>query len=84
MDKKYKRHVFIYRLLWWPVTAVAKLKFNFKAKTVPPAEGACLILSNHNTDWDPLLVTCSFRKRHMYFVASEHIFHWGWKAIVSF
>lgn len=56
-------------------------KFNF---TPEPAEteGPCLILANHATDWDPLLVALSF-PRQMYFVASEHIFRWGffWKII---
>ncbi len=78
MDKKYRRHVFIFKLLWWPVTTIAKLKFNFKAQAAPQTDGACLILSNHNTDWDPFLVACSFKMRHMYYVASEHIFRWGW------
>jgi 1-acyl-sn-glycerol-3-phosphate acyltransferase len=35
-----------------------------------------IIISNHTTDYDPILVACSFRE-HMYFVASEHIFRWG-------
>lgn len=50
-------------------------KFNF---TPEPAEteGPCLILANHATNWDPLLMALSF-PRQMYFVASEHIFRWG-------
>jgi len=32
----------------------------------------CLIIANHNTDIDPVLVGMGFA-RHMYFVASEHI-----------
>jgi 1-acyl-sn-glycerol-3-phosphate acyltransferase len=35
-----------------------------------------IIISNHVTDYDPILVACGFRE-HMYFVASEHIFRWG-------
>jgi 1-acyl-sn-glycerol-3-phosphate acyltransferase len=35
-----------------------------------------IIIANHTTDCDPILVACSFRE-HMYFVASEHIFRWG-------
>lgn len=41
-----------------------------------PACGPMLVVSNHNTDFDPIFVGMSF-KDHMYFVASEHIFRWG-------
>lgn len=34
-----------------------------------------MVLSNHNTDWDPLFVGVSSKKQ-MYFVASEHIARW--------
>ena len=34
-----------------------------------------IVLSNHTTDYDPVLVAASF-KRYMYFVASEHITRW--------
>lgn len=36
-----------------------------------------IIISNHTTDIDPILVAMTFRE-HMYFVASEHIFRLGW------
>lgn len=56
-------------------------KFNFKAEPVT-AEGPYLVLANHATDWDPLLMALSFEPQ-MYFVASEHIFRWGlvWSVI---
>lgn len=59
-----------------------KRKFNFTPERVD-VPGPYLVLSNHTTDWDPLLVSLSFRKAQMYYVASEHIFHWGlaWKII---
>ena len=40
-------------------------------------DGPCIIISNHVTDWDPLLVGASFPKKQLYFVASEHIFRLG-------
>lgn len=56
-------------------------KFNINAQPVE-ADGPYLVLANHATDWDPFLISLSF-KPHMYFVASEHIFRWGpvWKVI---
>lgn len=40
-------------------------------------EGPVLLIPNHVTNWDPLLVGMSLRKKHMYFVATEHIFRLG-------
>ena len=57
--------------------SVAKLKFGYtyqKAKDLPPNY---IVLSNHVTDYDPILVGLSFDKQ-MYYVASEHITRWGW------
>jgi hypothetical protein len=39
-------------------------------------KSASLIISNHNTDLDPVLVALGFT-RHMYFLASEHAFRAG-------
>ena len=69
----HRRHVRIWKLFWWPVRLIAWLKFGF----VPVSErvkGPFLLVCNHNTDWDPLLVGSSFWDGQMYFVASEHIF----------
>ncbi|HWQ58831.1 MAG TPA: 1-acyl-sn-glycerol-3-phosphate acyltransferase, partial [Clostridia bacterium] len=47
--------------------------YRFKvAKNLPETY---IVLSNHNTDYDMLLVGLSF-PRQMYFVASEHILRW--------
>ena len=37
--------------------------------------GPFLVLCNHNTDWDPLLLACAFPD-YMSYVASETIFRW--------
>ncbi len=42
------------------------------------AEGPCLIIANHVTNWDPLLLSMSFPEMPIRFVASEHIFRHGW------
>ena len=40
-------------------------------------DGPCLIVSNHVTTWDPLLLALSFPDKPIRFVASEHIFRHG-------
>lgn len=47
-----------------------------RIKTTP-----CLIYANHNCDIDPILISLALRK-HMYFVASEHIAYKGWGPLV--
>ncbi len=40
-------------------------------------KGPCLIISNHVTNWDPLLLAMSFPDKPIRYVASEHIFRHG-------
>ena len=40
--------------------------------------GPTLVVCNHVTNFDPLLVSVCFPKDHMHFVASEHLFRLGW------
>lgn len=53
-----------------------KWRFRFQFEKVLPKNKPYIVLSNHTTTWDPLLVGMSFPK-HMYFVASEHLFRLG-------
>ena len=73
------KHVNRYRRIWSFLRFVAgpwlKRKFNYSPELCS-AEGTFLVLANHNTDWDPLLLALAF-PRYMSFVASEHIFRWG-------
>ena len=70
-----RRHSFV----WWffrpLVQLIVWIKFNFTAKAVD-IRGPYLVLCNHVTDWDPLLLGAAFR-RQMYYVASEHILRLG-------
>jgi len=72
-------HLRRYRFLWRFLRPIARpwlqRKFNYDAE-VCTEEGPFLVLCNHNTDWDPLLLACAFPD-YMSFVASEHIFRWG-------
>lgn len=70
-----KRHQCVWSAAHFFLGSWIRRKFAYEPV---PADipGPYLVLSNHNTDWDPLLVALSF-KRQMYYVASEHIFRWG-------
>ena len=56
---------------------VAKLKFGYKYEKAKNLPENYIVLSNHVTDYDPILVGLSFQPQ-MYYVASEHITRWGW------
>ena len=69
-------HVFVWRLLQ-PIAAVlCWLKFRFTAAR-SSVKGPFLLVSNHNTDWDPILVALSFPRQQMYYVTSEHLLRSG-------
>lgn len=40
--------------------------------------GPTLVICNHVTNFDPLLLSLCFPRDHMHFVASEHLFRLGW------
>lgn len=63
----------IFRILFMPFLM---LRFKFSFDVIRPKSKNCIVLSNHNLDWDPLLIAMSFPKQ-MYYVASEHIFRKG-------
>ena len=75
-------HLNRYRRVWaffrWLMGPFLKRKFNYVPELCN-AQGTYLILANHNTDWDPLLLGLAF-PNYMSFVASEHIFRWGFAA----
>lgn len=51
-------------------------RFNLTAEPCC-AEGPCMVIANHVTTWDPLLLAMSFPQKHLHFVASEHLFRLG-------
>ena len=70
-----RAHVICWKLLRGPVALYLRLRFGYtfeKAKDLPDHY---LVIANHTTNYDPLLVGASFKK-NMYFVASEHIARW--------
>lgn len=67
-----KRH----RLVWILARPVVDVLVRILYKYTPEyadIPGPFLVVCNHNTDWDPLLMGISFRKEHVYFVSSEHV-----------
>ncbi|MBQ9663006.1 MAG: 1-acyl-sn-glycerol-3-phosphate acyltransferase [Oscillospiraceae bacterium] len=75
MDE-YLRHQRIWRSLWPFTTALLRLKFNITHEDLH-VDGPVLLVPNHVSAWDPLLVSASLREKQVYFVASEHIFRLG-------
>ena len=75
MDNR-TRHKLIWKGAHPLAIALSKLLFNYTADQCSE-DGPFLVLSNHNTDMDPMLTTCSFREP-LYFVASEDILRKGW------
>lgn len=70
-------HKRVWIFLRWLLVPWLRWKFDYSYEEYPgEGEGPVLVMANHDTDWDPLLLACAFPKQ-MYFVASEHIFRWG-------
>jgi len=70
-----KRHLFFYCALRPLVMLFVRLKFGYTCEKAKELPENYIVLSNHVTDYDMLLVASSF-KRQMYFVCSEHIARW--------
>ena len=74
----HQRHAVLWKILRPVARVVCWLKFGYwghKARV----KGPFLLVSNHNTNWDPILVGCSFPEI-VYFVSSEHVLRsrpWG-------
>lgn len=70
-----KRHLFFWWLLKPLTTVFVRLKFGYTYDRAGDLPESYIVLSNHVTDYDMLLVAASFKKQ-MYFVGSEHIARW--------
>lgn len=63
---------FLWHLLRWPVKKIFAFTCDEDRQDEPT-----LIISNHVTNFDPILVAYSFPGRRFHFVASEHLFRMG-------
>ncbi len=71
-----ERHELVWRALYVPLHPVICRLFHLTHDELR-LDGPCLLVSNHVSAWDPLLVAMSLRHKQLYFVASEHIFRMG-------
>ena len=74
-----KRHDFVYKLTWALVHRPLARTYNFEYDTVDAGYSPYIVISNHLTNTDPLLIGLSFKKS-MYYVASDHILRSGLKS----
>ena len=72
MSDRKKRWQLLQRLL----SGYARERFALTAVRCE-IQGPCLIVANHVTNWDPLLLAASFPDTPIRFVASEHLFRHG-------
>ena len=54
-------------------------KFNFEYDTIEVGHSPYIVISNHLTNWDPLLIAMSFKKS-MYYLASDYVYRVGFKS----
>lgn len=73
----HKRHVAIYNFLRFFAYLIVKIKFNYSCRKEKKSGGPYIIISNHVTDFDMLMVAQAFPE-HMYFVMGEQFFRRGW------
>jgi hypothetical protein len=74
-----KRHDFIYRLSCLLFHRYLSRKFNFEYDNIKVESSPYIVVSNHLTNWDPVLIAMSFG-RNMYYVATDQIFRMGFKS----
>ncbi|MBR5515722.1 MAG: 1-acyl-sn-glycerol-3-phosphate acyltransferase [Clostridia bacterium] len=71
-----KKHRLIWGILRPPVGLFMKVFYGYRYELAKNLPENYIVLSNHTTDFDPVLVGLAFKKQ-MYLVASEHITRWG-------
>lgn len=73
------RHDFIYKTAWMFLHKFFSRKFNFKYDAIKKLQTPFIIISNHVTNYDPILIGTSIG-RNMYYVATDQIFRMGFKS----
>jgi len=71
-----KRHEFIWNLAWHICHRPLARKYNFDYDNIEVKYSPYIVIANHLTNMDPLIIGLSFRKI-MYFVASDHLLRMG-------
>lgn len=70
-----KRHRKLFRFFKALLKRPFSKRFAYEFEPLDSAQAPYLVVANHNTDYDPILLALSFD--HVYFVASDHIFRLG-------
>ena len=78
--KDFERHKRAYRLFYAPTKLYLRSKMGYEGEPAPQVQGPYFVLSNHVTDADPFMLYMSFKNRHMYFLASEHVYRMGFRS----
>lgn len=74
--ESWKRHRIIWRLLYRLCSGWICRRFSMTHEDLH-IDGPVLLVPNHVSAWDPLLVAMSLREKQVYYVASEHLFRLG-------
>ena len=69
-------HNRVWRRFFWSLRPFFEKEFAYTHEDVV-LKAPLLVISNHVTRWDPLMVALSFPRNQLYFVASEHLFRLG-------
>ena len=75
-ERHFARHRFLFGFLRFICSWFFRLRFRYTYEKVKLAESPAIILLNHNSDYDPIFAGIAIRG-FMYFVASEHVYRWG-------
>lgn len=86
-QRREKRYYFRHRLIWFlgrnPVKLFLRLFVNLKVTKAPKLERPYIVLSNHVTNLDPIILAAAFKKQ-MYFIASEQFYRSGFKSKILY
>jgi len=78
--KHYRWYLFTMVLMRGLAIPVSKIMWGFRRRLEQGPDTPSIIISNHNTNFDPALIAVNFI-RHIYFVASEHTFRHGFRSL---
>ena len=76
MDKNTNEHKLFWKGLVWLLSPFVKNRLSFEGELFD-VEGPCLVVANHVTTWDALVMATSFPNTPVHYVASEHLFRHG-------
>lgn len=82
-NRQYRRHKFIWGIAHQTLKPYLRLAVNLKRKKSPKLQRPFIVLSNHVTNLDPVILASCIRKQ-CYFVASEQFYRSGFKSKILY